>query len=84
MDMIENLYRGNIYEESIKPKSKRFQEAKKQMGLYSEVLESKLSEDQQKALDDYLDAQSTVLDCEYLEFFRQGLIIGVKLMLEIL
>lgn len=85
MSMIEDLYRGNNpVEQNIIPKTKRYQEARKRAYGISDVLESQLTEPQQKLLDEYLSADAAMTDLEHLEFYRQGLILGVRLMLEIL
>lgn len=84
MDVIEEMYRGNIREETITPGTKRYKELVKKSGHYSELLDEQLSLEQHQVLDQYLDNQAAMIDLEHLEFFRQGIIIGVKMMLEVL
>ena len=85
MSLIDDIYNGGYYPaELVRPDSEAFREHLEKAEKLSRQLAQVLSEDQGRILDEYKEETAIVTDLYNLEFFRTGVKLGVRLLLEAL
>jgi len=83
MGIIDELYHGELYPaEKIIPRTERYAEARKGAVQLSQDLQRKLTPEQFELYEQYCTANAVMVDEMHCECFRQGVIFGVKMMLE--
>ena len=84
MGIIDELYHGGLYPaEKIIPKTEQYAEARKDAVQLSQDLQRHLTPEQFALYEQYCTANAVMVDEMRCECFRQGVIFGVKMMLEI-
>ena len=85
MSVIEDIYNGAYYPaELVRPDSDAFREHLQNAEKLAGQLERSLSPEQREILDDYKEETAIVTDLYNMEFFRTGVQLGVRLLLEAL
>ena len=85
MSFIREMYQGRLIPlEMDMPKTKEFKDAAKRVREVSKELQEALSEEQWELYESHEDARSILEDKEQEERFRQGFVLGAKLMMELL
>lgn len=83
MDVIEKLFKGKINPIDWTPESEEYLRRLKKSGDIERALSADLTEEQDKMLDEYIDAH---LDMEILiqeELFRRAFLLGVQIQREV-
>lgn len=83
MSVLENLFRGKINPIDWTPESEEYHSRLKKSGDIGRVLSADLTEEQNKMLDQYIDAR---LDTEIIiheELFRRAFLLGVQMQREV-
>ena len=85
MSLIDDIYNGVYYPaELVKPDSDAFREHLLKAEKLSGRLARALNEEQSAILDEYKEESAIVTDLYNLEFFRTGVKLGIRLLLEAL
>ena len=85
MSLIDDISNGGYYPaELVRPDSDTFREHLEKAEKLSRQLAQNLSEEQCALLDEYKEETAIVTDLYNLEFFRTGVKLGVRLLLEAL
>ena len=85
MSLINDIYNGEYYPaEQVKPDTELFRLHSGNAAALSEKLSEALTEEQRDLLDAYKSERAVVTDLYNMEFFRAGVKLGVRLLLEAL
>ena len=85
MSVIDDIYNGELYpSEQVKPDSAVFRSHAKAAEELSVRLDGVLTEEQRGILEEYKSEAAIVTDLYNLEFYRAGVSLGVRLLLEAL
>lgn len=85
MTIIDELYHGELYPaEKIILKTERYAEARKDAVRLSQDLQRNLTPEQFELYEQYCTANAVMVDEMHCECFRQGIIFGAQLMMEIM
>ena len=85
MTIIDELYHGELYPaEKIILKTERYAEARKDAVRLSQDLQRNLTPEQFELYEQYCTANAVMVDEMHCECFRQGIILGVKFMQEVM